>query len=139
MTDAFSLGYSENEARSTLRTFKLVFAANLILQSTTALAVLVWPALGEMLTGVSLAGQDFATFWAGMVLFASAIQVPLYLRPIRMRTVLLVALLGRFFMAILFILEGLAFWRLAAFDAIFAIILVFLLQRAAIAHLQSRP
>lgn len=137
MTDFVSLGWTEEDAKAKTRTFKRVFAANLILQSLTALAVILWPSLGSWLTGVPVE-VPFATFWAGMVLFASVIQVPFYLQPIRMRTVLLVALLGRLVMAVLFLSEGLVYWRLAGFDALFAVVLILLLQRAAIAELQSR-
>ena len=139
MTDTLSLGWSQNEARTRIKAFQTVLAVNLVLQSLIALAVILWPAAGVFATGVPAAATGFAPFWAGMVLFASALQVPFLLDPIRLRTPLLVALLGRLFMVLLYLFHLPDYWRLALFDGVFAIILIILLQRAAIAEMQSRP
>ena len=73
------------------------------------------------------------------MIVASALQILACLDPINHRFQVVIAVFGRFLMVLIYLCLGSAFWRFAAFDAVFAIVLSALFYRALIAELQTRP
>ena len=140
MADSLSIGWSEAQAAAPLRAFKALFGFNLIVQSLVGLSVLILPGLGRALTGVEAAEyRTLLVVWGAMVLVASALQAPSYFDPIRYRFTIFIAIGARYFMGLVFLFLGYEFWRMAAFDLIFAVLLSVLFHRVLIAELQTRP
>lgn len=138
MTDTLSLGWSEHDARAKRHRFKALYAVNLIAQSLAALVALFAPAWFAGLLGLDV-GAALLPLWAAMVLMASALQLPGWVSPVRRRALVVIFILGRLFMAVVFLAVDGALWPLALFDAAFAVLLALSLQRATIAELQTRP
>ncbi|MEP1355425.1 MAG: hypothetical protein ABJX32_01140 [Tateyamaria sp.] len=137
---SLEIGLTEAQARSALTRFRRVFAINLILQSLIALACILAPRFGARLVGLDPSeALPFLPIWGGMVIVASALQLFAYLDPITQRFQVAIAMFGRFLMVLIYVCLGPAFWRFAAFDALFAVILSVLFYRALIAELQTRP
>ena len=137
---SLEIGWTEGQARSTLTRFRRLFAINLILQSLIALACIVAPRFGAKLVGLDPSmALPFLPIWGGMVIVASALQIFACLNPIAHRFQVAIAMAGRMLMVIIYLCLGEAFWRFAAFDGIFALLLSYLFYRALIAELQTRP
>jgi len=137
---SLEIGWTEAQARSALTRFRRLFAFNLILQSLIALACIVMPRFGATLVGLDPADAlPFLPIWGGMVIVATALQIFAYFDPINQRFQVAIAMFGRFLMVVIYLCLGEAFWRFAAFDALFALILSYLFYRALIAELQTRP
>ena len=133
-------GWSEAHARSALTRFRRMFALNLILQSLIALICVVVPRFGATIVGLQPADAiPILPIWGGMVIVASALQVFPYFDPINQRFQVAIAMIGRLLMIVIFLSLGAAFWRFAAFDAVFTLVLSYLFYRALIAELQTRP
>ena len=137
---SLEIGYTQAQARSALDRFRKVLALNLILQSLVALAAIFAPRFGAWITGLDPEDAvPLLPIWGGMVLMVSALQFFAWLDPIRQRFLIALAVAGRVLMVVIFLCLGAAFWRFAAFDAIFALALAILFHRALIAELQTRP
>lgn len=137
---SLEIGWSEGQARSTLKRFRRLFAINLILQSLIALACIIAPRFGAKLVGLEPSmALPFLPIWGGMVIVASALQIFAWLDPVNHRFQVAIAMFGRALMVIIYLFLGEAFWRFAAFDGIFALVLSYLFHRALIAELQTRP
>jgi hypothetical protein len=140
MTDSLSIGWTRAKADGRRAVYRRLFGFNLILQSLIAVFVLVNPTVPLDFLGLSGGdAEDWIRVWAGMVLLASALQLPGFLEPIFNRLPNVVGILGRLGMAILFLSLGGGFLWLAAFDAVFAVLLFLTYRRAIIAELQTRP
>lgn len=137
---SLEIGWTEAQARTALTRFRRLFALNLILQSLIALACILAPRFGATLVGLPPAeALPFLPIWGGMVIVASTLQIFAYLDPINQRFQVAIAMFGRALMVVIYLFLGEAFWRFAAFDALFALALSYLFYRALIAELQTRP
>ncbi|WP_305985024.1 hypothetical protein [Roseibium sp. MMSF_3544] len=140
MTDTLSLGWSEADARKKRDGYVRLLGINLALQSLIALWVLIYPWFFLSVLGLeSDAAGQWARVWAAMVLMASAFQLPGLIDPLTQRLPCVVGVIGRAFMAVVFLCLGGGFIWLALFDGIFAILLFLAFQRAVISELQTRP
>jgi hypothetical protein len=138
--NTLSIGWSQAQAKGALKRFRGLYGFNLILQSLVALVCVFLPGVGAWLTGIEpSAARPLLQIWGAMVIAASALQFVAYRDPIRLRFQVGVAIAIRVWMAVVFIFLGLEFWRFAAFDAVFAVVLAVLFHRALIAELQTRP
>lgn len=140
MSDSLSIGWTQAESRARLRTFKRVYAFNLALQAFIAAAALFVPSVGAFFTGIEdPTFWPYIGIWGATVIQVSALQVPALLDPIRHRFIVFIAIGIRFFMGTVFIVLPADFWRMAAYDLAFGVILAVLFHRVLIAELQTRP
>jgi hypothetical protein len=128
-------------------TYKRVLGVNLVLHVLIGIYAVAAPAGLSLLVGLPAESTlAWLRAWGGMLLLVTLLYLPGMLHPARIRWPNIVGILGRFGMALLFLLiallggEGLrGFLWFALFDAGFAITLALLYLRLLKAELMSRP
>ena len=140
MTDTLSIGWTRAAADAKIATYRRILGLALILQSLIALVFLFWPDWAAGLVGLDpLMGTAWPRVWAGMVLMASAFQIPAWRNPVHQRFANLVAVAGRALMVVIYLALGGAFLWFALFDAVFCGLLAWGYHRLVLAELMNRP
>jgi hypothetical protein len=138
MSDALHLGWSQAEARATGSHYRAVMAVYLAVYALAGLtAILVPSVIRHALALMPPYGWIRAA--GGLILLVAALQLPAWQDAVRSRVTALIATIGRFLLAILWLAGGGPFIWIGLFETVFAVLLGWLLFRYFSAELMSRP
>ncbi len=147
MDPSLTLGWTQARARSRETTYRRVLGLNLVLHVLIGLAAIFAPLTVAGFVGLAPeTAVAWLRAWGGMVLLVTLLYLPGLWNPVRVRWPNVIGILGRFGMALLFLLVALTggaalrglLW-FALFDFVFAVALAMLYYRLFEAELMSRP
>jgi hypothetical protein len=138
MSDALRLGWSQGEAAARAGQYRLALGAYLLVYTVAGLVLILAPG------AIAHAGpHPVAHGWlrplGGLLLLVAALQLPAWQNAVRSRVTALIATLGRFLLALLWLVAGGALVWAGLFEALCAVGLAALLYRYFTAELMSRP
>jgi hypothetical protein len=140
MTDALTLGWSNNRAEASRTLYRRVLGLNLVLHLLIGLACIFLPYWVSGTFGLpGPIPTGWVRGWGATLILVTALYVPGLIDPFRARMPNLIGLGGRLWMAIIWLFCGGGFLWFAAFDFAFFVILTVLYLRYLKNTLLSRP
>jgi hypothetical protein len=140
MTDALTIGWTAAQAQTQRRTFQRILALNMLLQVVIGLACMFAPDFASRALGLPPpVPSGWVRGWGATLIFLTALYIPPLQDPVRSRFANIAGILGRLWMATVWLALGGGLIWLGLFDLLFAVVLAGLYYRLFEAELQSRP
>ena len=140
MSDTLTLGFTRARVADSLALYRRVLGLNHVLHLLIGLACLLFPHWVAQLLGLpGPIPPGWTRAWGSMLILVSALYVPGWLDPVRVRGPNLIGLLGRVWMGTVWVFCGGGFLWFAAFDFAFALLLGLLYFRLMRDVLMSHP
>jgi hypothetical protein len=138
MTDALTIDWTAAQARTRRRIFQRILGLNLVLQVLIGLACMLAPDFVSRTLGLPPpAPSGWIRGWGATLV--TALYIPALQDPVRSRFANIAGILGRLWMATVWLVIGGGLIWVALFDLFFAIVLAAFYYRLLEAELQSRP
>jgi hypothetical protein len=138
MSDTLHLGWSQKEASSAGSHYRTAMAFYLAAYVVAGLTAILAPSVVRHALALT-PPQGWIRAAGGLILLVAAFQLPAWQNAVRSRVTALIATMGRFLLAILWLTAGGPFIWIGLFEAVFAVLLGWLLFRYFSAELMSRP
>ena len=140
MSDALTLSWSQDQAKTRRSTYRGVLGFNMALHLGIGLLCMFAPAFVSNTFGLPQPiPSGWIRGWGATLILVTALYIPGLQDPLRSRYPNIVGVLGRIWMALVWFCIGGGFIWFGLFDAFFALLLAWLYYRYCIAELMSRP
>jgi hypothetical protein len=140
MPDGLSIGWSTARAQNRRRVYRRILGFNMLLHLVIGLACMFVPEFVSRTFGLpSPVPSGWIRGWGATLILVTALYIPGLQDPIRSRTPNFIGILGRVWMATVWLVIGGGFVWFGLFDLFFAILLAVLYNRLLQAELMSRP
>jgi len=140
MTDALTLGWTKARANASLVLYRRVLGFNLILHLMIGLACIFLPYWVSSTFGLPAPiPTGWVRGWGATLILVTALYVPGFFDPTHHRAPNVIGVLGRLWMAIIWMFCGGGFLWFALFDFAFFLVLGGLYLRFLMSTLMSRP
>jgi|SRR4029453_6260240 hypothetical protein len=140
MTDALNIGWTAAQAQTRRRIFQRILGLNMVLQVLIGLACMLAPDFVSRTLGLPPpAPSGWIRGWGATLILVTALYISALQDPVRSRFANIAGILGRLWMATVWLVIGGGLIWLALFDLFFAIVLAAFYYRLFEAELQSRP
>jgi len=140
MDQTLSLGWTKGQAASRTKTYRRVLGINLVLYLVLAIVAIALPAVLATLVDLpASAPTGWVRAWGALLIVMCLLYLPAYLRPFDFRYGNVIGIPVRLLLAVVYLCAGPGFAWLAAFEAVFCVVLGLLYFSAAKAKLMSRP
>jgi hypothetical protein len=140
MSDALSIGWSQDQARARRSTYQRTLGFNMALLLAIGLLCVFAPYFVSEIFGLPPpVPMGWIRAWGATLILVTALYIPGLQDPLRSRYPNIVGVIGRLWMATVWFVVGGGFFWFGLFDFLFAIILAWLYYRYCVAELMSRP
>jgi hypothetical protein len=137
---SLSLSWSRSEAAARRASYQRALWVALALDVAIAAYALLAPSSFSALLGLPPPGPaGWVSAWGGLLLFVATLHIPGLLDPVRRRWSNVFGIIGRFFLALIYLIAGGGFLWLAILQAALATVLAIFYFRLFRAELMSRP
>lgn len=140
MTETLSIGWTRAQVADRLRVYRRVLGLNLLLHLAIGLACLFAPRWVAHVFGLpGPIPPGWTQGWGATLILVTALYVPGWRDPVRVRAPNLIGVAGRLWMGTVWVICGGGFLWFAAFDYAFALLIGWLYWRLHRDLLMSRP
>ena len=140
MSDALTIGWSQDQARARRSTYQKLLGFNMLLHLAIGLLCMFAPYFVSETFGLPPpVPTGWIRGWGATLILVTALYIPGLQDPLRSRYPNIMGLIGRIWMATVWFVVGGGFFWFGLFDFSFAIILAWLFYRYCVAELMSRP
>src|SRR5271167_574737 len=140
MSDALTIGWSQDQARARKSTYQKVLGFNMALHLGIGVLCMLAPYFVSDTVGLPPpVPTGWIRGWGATLILVTALYVPGLQDPLRSRYPNIMGMIGRVWMATVWFFIGGGFVWFGVFDLFFAIILAWLFYRFCTAELMSRP
>jgi hypothetical protein len=140
MSETLTIGWTQAQVSQRLGAYRFALGINLILHVLIGLACLFAPGWVAHLFGLpGPIPTGWTRGWGATLILVTALYVPGWLDPVRVRAPNLIGILGRFWMGTVWLFCGGGLLWFAAFDYIFAVVIALLYWRLMRDLLMAHP
>ena len=140
MSDALTIGWSEDQAKTRKDMYQKVLGFNMALHLGIGLLCMFAPYFVSETFGLPPpVPSGWIRGWGATLILVTALYIPGLQDPLRSRYPNIVGVLGRLWMAATWFVIGGGFVWFGLFDLLFAVLLAWLYYRYCVAELMTRP
>jgi hypothetical protein len=140
MSETLTIGFTAANAQTRRRTYRCVLGFNMVLHLLIGLACMFAPDFVSRTFDLPLpVPSGWIRGWGATLILVTALYIPALQDPVRSRFTSVTGILGRFWMATVWLVIGGGLIWFGLFDLFFGILLAVLYYRLFEAELMSRP